>query len=40
VVLGQPLDWREIEQEGTGEQPQERIVDALRNRVAALGDAC
>ena len=39
VVFGEPLDPRELEQQGEGEQPQNRIVQALYERVAELGDA-
>lgn len=36
VVFGEPLDVQELEREGEGEQPHERIVSALRDRVAQL----
>ncbi|MCX6909922.1 MAG: lysophospholipid acyltransferase family protein [Verrucomicrobia bacterium] len=37
VVFGQPLDPRELERQGAGDEPHERIVRALHERVAALG---
>ena len=37
VTFGEPLDPRELEQEGEGEQPHERIVSGLRSHVARLG---
>jgi len=36
VVFGKPLDPRELEQQGEGERPQDRIVQALREHVAEL----
>ncbi len=38
VTFGEPLDPRELEQEGEGEQPHERIVSGLRSHVARLGE--
>jgi long-chain acyl-CoA synthetase len=37
VVFGKPLDPRELEQQGKGDQPQELIVQALYEHVAELG---
>ena len=37
VVFGKPLDPRELEQQGVGAEPHERIAQALHERVAALG---
>jgi long-chain acyl-CoA synthetase len=37
VIFGKPLDPRELEQQGEGEQPQDRIVQALYEHVAELG---
>jgi long-chain acyl-CoA synthetase len=36
VIFGDPLDPRELERTGVGKEPHERIVNALRKRVAAL----
>jgi long-chain acyl-CoA synthetase len=36
VIFGQPLDVDDLEQQGEGEEPQDRIVRALRDRVAKL----
>jgi long-chain acyl-CoA synthetase len=36
VIFGDPLDPRELERTGMGKEPHERIVNALRKRVAAL----
>jgi long-chain acyl-CoA synthetase len=36
VAFGKPLDPRELEQQGEGDQPQSRIVQALHERVAEL----
>ncbi len=36
IVVGQPLDPRELEQCGEGRHPQDRIVRALRKRVSEL----
>ena len=36
VIFGDPLDPRELERTGVGKEPNERIVNALRKRVAAL----
>jgi long-chain acyl-CoA synthetase len=37
ITFGKPLDPRELEQRGEGEQPQDRIVQALYEHVAELG---
>ncbi len=37
VTFGEPVDPRELEGQGEGEQSHERIVSALRERVARLG---
>ena len=37
LVFGQPLDPRELERQGAGAEPHDRIAQALRERVAALG---
>ena len=37
ITFGKPLDARELEQRGEGEQPQDRIVQALYEHVAELG---
>ena len=37
ITFGEPLDPRELEQQGEGEQPQDRIVQALSEHVAKLG---
>ncbi|MDQ3965139.1 MAG: 1-acyl-sn-glycerol-3-phosphate acyltransferase, partial [Actinomycetota bacterium] len=37
VVFGEPLEVDELEQQGEGEEPQGRITQALRDRVAELG---
>jgi long-chain acyl-CoA synthetase len=39
VVFGPPLDGRELEQQGEGDQPHDRIAHALHDRVAELGGA-
>jgi long-chain acyl-CoA synthetase len=36
VIFGNPLDPRELEQHGEGDQPQSRIVQALHEHVAEL----
>ena len=36
VVFGEPLDPRELEQQGEGDQPQSRIVQALHERVTEM----
>jgi 1-acyl-sn-glycerol-3-phosphate acyltransferase len=36
VIFGDPLDPRELERAGEGMEAHERIVNALRKRVAAL----
>lgn len=36
VIFGDPLDPRELERAGKGKEPHERIVNALREHVAAL----
>jgi len=37
VLFGKPLDPRQLEQQGEGDQPQDRIVQALYEHVAELG---
>jgi long-chain acyl-CoA synthetase len=37
VIFGKPLDPHELEQQGEGAQPQDRIVQALYEHVAKLG---
>jgi long-chain acyl-CoA synthetase len=37
ITFGKPLDARELEPRGEGEQPQDRIVQALYEHVAELG---
>ncbi len=37
IVFGEPLDPRELEKQGEGEEPKDRITDALRDRVEELG---
>jgi long-chain acyl-CoA synthetase len=37
ITFGKPLDPRELEQQGEGERPQDRIVHALFEHVAKLG---
>ncbi len=37
VTFGAPLDPNDLEHEGEGEEPRDRIVSALRSRVAELG---
>jgi long-chain acyl-CoA synthetase len=39
VAFGEPLDPRELEKRGEGEQPQERIVQALHEHIAEVLDA-
>ena len=39
VRIGAPVDPSELEQRGQGETPAERIVDAVRSEVSALGAA-
>jgi long-chain acyl-CoA synthetase len=39
VVFGESLDPRELERRGEGDQAQDRIVHALHDRVAELGEA-
>ena len=36
VIFGKPLDPRELEQQGEGDQPQSRIVQALHEHVAEM----
>jgi 1-acyl-sn-glycerol-3-phosphate acyltransferase len=36
VTFGKPLDPRELERAGVGKEAHERIVDSLREHVAAL----
>jgi len=38
VIFGKPIDSRELERVGQGNEAHERIVSALRNQVAALKD--
>jgi 1-acyl-sn-glycerol-3-phosphate acyltransferase len=38
LVFGKPLEPCQLEQEGKGDQPQDRIVQALYGHVAELGD--
>jgi long-chain acyl-CoA synthetase len=38
VTFGEPLDPRELEEQGEGDQPQDRIVQALYGHVADLED--
>ena len=38
VTFGTPATVEELEQEGTGDQPQERIARALQQRVAAMAE--
>jgi long-chain acyl-CoA synthetase len=40
IVFGGPLNPCELEQQGQGKQPHERIVQALHDRVAELGINC
>jgi long-chain acyl-CoA synthetase len=37
ITFGQPLDPRELEQKGRGDQPHERITSALHEEMARLG---
>jgi long-chain acyl-CoA synthetase len=37
VAFGEPLDPRELEEQGEGDKPQDRIVQALYEHVAKLG---
>jgi long-chain acyl-CoA synthetase len=39
LVFGEPLDPRALERWGEGDQAQDRITHALRDRVAELGEA-
>ncbi len=39
VTFGPAMDPRELEREGEGAEPRERVMRALRQRVAALGDS-
>jgi long-chain acyl-CoA synthetase len=39
VIFGKPLDPRELEQQGEGDQPQSRIVQALHEHVAEMMSA-
>ena len=36
IVFGEPLDPHDLERQGEGEEPQDRITDALRESVAEL----
>jgi long-chain acyl-CoA synthetase len=38
VVFGKPLDVRDVERQGEDGQPQDRLLQTLRDRVAKLGD--
>jgi long-chain acyl-CoA synthetase len=38
VVFGELLSVDDLDRQGEGERPQDRIVQALRDRVAKLGD--
>jgi hypothetical protein len=38
VVFGEPLSVDNLERRGEGDRPQDRIVQALRDRVAKLSD--
>ena len=38
IIFGEPLDPRDLEQQGQGDQPQDSIARALRDRVAELGE--
>jgi long-chain acyl-CoA synthetase len=38
VVFGEPLSVDDLERRGEGDRPQDRIVQALRDRVAKLSD--
>jgi hypothetical protein len=40
VEAGEPLNPCELEQQGQGKQPHERIVQALHDLVAGLGINC
>ncbi|MBI5688231.1 MAG: AMP-binding protein [Verrucomicrobia bacterium] len=37
IIFGKPLDPRDLERQGIGAEPHDRIAQALRERVAALG---
>ena len=39
VTFGRPLDVDELELRGEGEEPRARIIEALRDRVAGMGEA-
>jgi long-chain acyl-CoA synthetase len=38
IIFGQPLDVSDLEQQGESEEPQDRLVEALHDRVAELGN--
>jgi long-chain acyl-CoA synthetase len=38
VTFGQPLGADELERRGEGEEPRDRIVEALRNRIGEMGE--
>jgi hypothetical protein len=38
VTFGQPLNVDELERRGEGEEPRDRIVEALRDRIAEMGE--
>lgn len=38
VTFGQPLGVDELERRGEGEEPRDRIVEALRNRIGEMGE--
>ena len=38
VTFGQPLGVDELERRGAGEEPRDRIVEALRNRIGEMGE--
>ena len=37
ITFGPPLDPRELERKGSGDQPHERITNALHEEMAKLG---
>jgi long-chain acyl-CoA synthetase len=39
VTFGQPLGVDELERRGEGEEPRDRIVEALRDRIAEMGES-
>jgi long-chain acyl-CoA synthetase len=38
VLFGQPLDVDELEQQGEGDEPQDRLVEALHEHMAEMND--